>query len=84
MFNLFVETMIHFQDSLTDRIITNMDLNKNVHSLVNMAATFLSYRPFMTSTSRQKTKNWNKPTAGRDKVTVVNNFMSVLRVCDID
>ncbi len=65
------------------------DWNELFHSPANLAAQFLSYWSFITSTSQKNKNQQNKPTAWGclhwcDKATVTHNFVSVLRVCDID
>ncbi len=56
-----------------------------------MATNFLSYRPFITSTSQKKENKEREINqqlealyTGHDKATVANYFVSVLGVCDID
>ncbi len=68
-------------------LLYNQGLKLTFHSPANLPAKFLSYRPFVTSTSQKNLNKKNKLEAvytGRDKATVANHFVSVLRVCDID
>ncbi len=67
----------------------NTSHNQGLKLTTILAPKCLSYQPFMTSTSQKKKKTEINQQlefvyTGRDKATVADHFVSVLRLCDID